>query len=73
LPEGARFPGYEQLANEALEGRRAVEPMVTSAEDAARAIVDGILDDGSTFRLACDPLGETLLKGWRANPAQFMP
>lgn len=73
LPEGARHEGYEQMAQEMLDGRRAVQDMVTSAADAARAIGAAILDDTTGLRTACDPLGQGLLDAWRRDPLQFVP
>jgi NAD(P)-dependent dehydrogenase (short-subunit alcohol dehydrogenase family) len=73
LPEGARYPGYEQMANDTLEGRRSVEDMITSPESAARAICEAILDDHRSLRRACDPLGRTLLDAWCSDPLAFMP
>ena len=73
LPEGARHPGYERLAQEMLDGRRAVEPHVTSVEVAAAAIVDAILDDDSGLKVTCDELGRDLLEAWAADPRQFLP
>jgi len=67
LPEAAAHAGYEALAEKLLVGRRAVAPMTTSPESAARAIADAILDDASPLRVACDPLGAGQLEAWRTH------
>lgn len=61
LPEAAGFDGYEELANEAWDGRRAIEPMITPASVAAGYVVTAILDDSIHGTIACDPLGADLL------------
>jgi len=61
LPEAAAFDGYDQLANEAWEGRRAIEAMITPASIAAGYVVTAILDDSIHGTVACDPLGADLL------------
>jgi NAD(P)-dependent dehydrogenase (short-subunit alcohol dehydrogenase family) len=67
MPEAAAHAGYEASAEKLLAGRRGVAPMITSAEAAARAIADAILDDASPLRVACDPLGAGLLEAWRTQ------
>lgn len=62
LAEGARYPGYERLAEQMLEGRRLVRDMITPPRDAAEAIVKAVLDDDTSLRRACDPLGGELLR-----------
>jgi hypothetical protein len=39
--------------------------MITSAHDAARAIVDAILDDDAPLRVGCDPMSVGMLDAWR--------
>jgi len=73
MPEGAGYPGYGEIANDVFAGRRSVEDMVTSPQDAARAICEAIGDDHGTLRRACDPLGRTLLETWCSEPLAFMP
>jgi NAD(P)-dependent dehydrogenase (short-subunit alcohol dehydrogenase family) len=73
LPEAARYAGYEKLAEEMLQGRRSVQDMVTSVEEAATAIGRAIVEDQGGIRRACDPLGQGLLDAWRADPSQFLP
>lgn len=73
VPEAARYPDYQAVARRAHEGRLGVAGMETSPDDAARAIVDAILDDASPLRCACDPLGRGLLEAWRAqSDEEFM-
>jgi len=67
LPEAAACSGYEALAGALWEGRRAMTPLTTAAETAARAIADAILDDQSPLRVACDPLGAGQLEAWRTH------
>lgn len=62
-PEGASVPGYAALAGRLHAGRLAVEPLATPAAEAARRIVDAILDDTAPLRIACDPLGASMLEG----------
>ena len=66
-PEAIEHDGYRATAERYYERRRGIEGQVTSAEDAARAIVDAVLDDGSPLRVACDPLAAGLLDAWRAS------
>ena len=67
LPEGARHPGYREVAERVHAGRMGSEASVTPPEAAARAIVDAVLDDEAPLRLACDPLAEGLLASWRGQ------
>lgn len=62
-PEGASVAGYAELARRLHAGRLAVEPLATPAPEAARRIVDAILDDAAPLRIACDPLGASMLEG----------
>jgi NAD(P)-dependent dehydrogenase (short-subunit alcohol dehydrogenase family) len=68
MPEAHAFPEYAAMAERSLEGRKAVGPMITTTEDAARAIADAILDDESPLRVGCDPLSVGMLDAWRAQP-----
>jgi len=61
VPEAAAHPPYRGLAEWAQRGRQASEAQVTSAPEAARAIVDAILDDAAPLRVSCDPLGAGLI------------
>lgn len=66
-PEAIDHDGYEAVAERYYEGRSAIENQITSTEDAARAIVDAILDDDAPLRVACDPLAVGLLDFWRSS------
>jgi NAD(P)-dependent dehydrogenase (short-subunit alcohol dehydrogenase family) len=65
-PEALAHPAYRELAERAWAGRRAVAGSVAPAAAAAEAIVDAIVDDAAPLRVACDPIGRSLLAGWRA-------
>ena len=73
LPEGARHPGYEELAHQVFQGRQSVQEMITAPEAAATAIAEAILDDRRRLRQACDPLGQGLLDAWSSDPGHFLP
>jgi NAD(P)-dependent dehydrogenase (short-subunit alcohol dehydrogenase family) len=60
-PEAMAVDGYRALAEALHAGRRAVEPMITPADEAARRIADAILDDAAPDRVGCDPLGASML------------
>lgn len=66
-PEAMQHEGYVDVATRYHEGRQAIEGQVTSTADAARAIVDAILDDDAPLRVACDPLASGMLDAWRAT------
>lgn len=65
-PRATSFSAYAAAANLGHAGRSAVEDLKTPASVAAGRIVDAILDDQSPLKVACDPLGEAMLKAWRA-------
>jgi NAD(P)-dependent dehydrogenase (short-subunit alcohol dehydrogenase family) len=71
-PEAIEDPAYRAMAERYHEGRSAVEDQKTSADDAARAIVDAVLDDAAPLRVACDPLAQGLLDAWRASSDEAM-
>ena len=66
-PEAIEDVDYREMAQRYAAGRAAIEDQTTSTDDAARAIVDAILDDSSPLRVACDPLAVGLLDAWRAT------
>ena len=41
--------------------------MITSVEDAARAIADAVLDDDVPLRVGCDPMAVGMIDAWRAQ------
>lgn len=67
-PEAIRHPDYRPMAERYHAGRQGIEAMVTSVGDAARAIVDAILDDDAPLRVGCDPLAVGMLDAWRGQP-----
>lgn len=67
-PEGAALPGYGDLSAYLLAGRRSVADLITPAAQAASAVADAIVDDGSPLRVGCDELSVNLLAGWRSQP-----
>jgi NAD(P)-dependent dehydrogenase (short-subunit alcohol dehydrogenase family) len=68
VPEAAADPGYGAMAQSLYEGRMAVERQAVTPAQAARAVVDAIVDDGGPLRWPCDPLGAQLLEAWRGDP-----
>lgn len=60
-PEASAYPEYRPVADALHAGRMALASMVTAPAEAARRIVDAILDDDAPLRIACDPLGEAML------------
>ena len=67
LPEASACEGYEGIARRIHTGRQGVENMATPSAEAARAIVDAILDDDAPLRCGCDPLGSSMLEACRAQ------
>jgi NAD(P)-dependent dehydrogenase (short-subunit alcohol dehydrogenase family) len=57
---------YRALADKMWEGRQAVRASYTPAPEAARRIVDAILDDDGPLRYGCDDLSEGMLTAWNA-------
>jgi hypothetical protein len=56
------------MALRMYEGRKGkVADFVTPTEEAARRIVDAILDDDAPLRVGCDPLSIGMLDSWRAS------
>jgi NAD(P)-dependent dehydrogenase (short-subunit alcohol dehydrogenase family) len=60
-PEAAAHAGYQSLARWAHAARRGMSGRTTPAPEAARRIVDALLDDASPLRVACDDVGAALL------------
>jgi NAD(P)-dependent dehydrogenase (short-subunit alcohol dehydrogenase family) len=72
-PEAIDDPDYAPMAERYAAGRAVAGDQSTPADEAARAIVDAILDDDAPLRVACDPLAVGLLEGWRgASDEAFM-
>jgi NAD(P)-dependent dehydrogenase (short-subunit alcohol dehydrogenase family) len=67
LPEATAHPEYRAQAERVRQAREQTSGITTSVADAARAIADAILDDGSPMRVGCDPMGNGLLAAWRGQ------
>jgi NAD(P)-dependent dehydrogenase (short-subunit alcohol dehydrogenase family) len=64
--DAARFEHYRALAGIAESLRREhADPRVVDASEAARAVVDAILDSSGPMRYGCDPVSLELLELWR--------
>jgi NAD(P)-dependent dehydrogenase (short-subunit alcohol dehydrogenase family) len=68
-PAGER---YRPLAEHLNANKSMVAQMVQPAGDAARLIVDAILDDGGPMRYGCDPMGTGLIDAWRRTTDEEM-
>jgi NAD(P)-dependent dehydrogenase (short-subunit alcohol dehydrogenase family) len=62
----ADYELYRAQAEKMWESRQAIRDMYTPAAEAARRIVDAILDDDGPLRYGCDDMSEGMLKGWRS-------
>jgi NAD(P)-dependent dehydrogenase (short-subunit alcohol dehydrogenase family) len=72
-PVAARFARYRPMAERAAELRREnADPMVAAPREAARRIVDAVLDDQGPMRHGCDPLSDGLVEMWRACDDEAM-
>jgi NAD(P)-dependent dehydrogenase (short-subunit alcohol dehydrogenase family) len=60
------YEQYRAQAEKMWESRQAIRAMYTPASEAARRIVDAILDDDGPLRYGCDDLSDGMLKGWRS-------
>ena len=69
MPEAARHAGYETMARRVYQSR---PPEETPPDEAARTIVDAILDDDAPLRCACDAMGAGLLEAWRHSSDEDM-
>jgi NAD(P)-dependent dehydrogenase (short-subunit alcohol dehydrogenase family) len=68
-PAGER---YRPLAEHMNANKSMVAQMIQPAGDAARLIVDAILDDGGPMRHGCDPMGSGLIDAWRRTTDEEM-
>jgi len=66
-PEAVERPEYRDMAQRYFEGRQGIGPMITSVEDAARAIADAVLDDDAPLRVGCDPMAVGMIDAWRGQ------
>ncbi len=61
------------MAQRATELRReAADPLVAEPADAAKTIVDAILEDTGPMRYGCDPLSVGFLEMWRQSDDESM-
>jgi NAD(P)-dependent dehydrogenase (short-subunit alcohol dehydrogenase family) len=58
---------YHALAAKSWEGRQTVRAAYTPVSEAARRIVDAILDDDGPLRYGCDDLSAGMLAGWQST------
>jgi NAD(P)-dependent dehydrogenase (short-subunit alcohol dehydrogenase family) len=63
---------YRPMAERMMANRGMVRDMTTPASDAARAIVDAILDDEGPLRYGCDPMSVGMLDAWRRTSDEDM-
>jgi NAD(P)-dependent dehydrogenase (short-subunit alcohol dehydrogenase family) len=56
---------YRSLAEHMNSNKSMVGTMIQPTGDAARLIVDAVLDDGGPMRYGCDPMGSGLIDAWR--------
>ena len=56
---------YQSLAEHMNSNKSMVASMIQPTGDAARLIVDAILDDDGPMRYGCDPMGMGLIDAWR--------
>ena len=67
-PEAIDDPAYAPMARAVRQGsRRSPASRARRRTQAARAIVDAIVDDDAPLRVACDPLAIGLLDAWRGS------
>ncbi len=66
LPAAALGP-YRDLASRVQQARSASVGLGVEPAEAARRIADAILDDSAPLRVACDPMGASLLGAWRTG------
>jgi NAD(P)-dependent dehydrogenase (short-subunit alcohol dehydrogenase family) len=57
---------YRALAESMWASRQRIRDAYTPASEAARRIVDAILDDDGPLRYGCDDMSEGMLAGWRS-------
>src|ERR1700737_3490989 len=63
---------YRPMAEHMMASRGAVRDMTTPAPEAARAIVDAILDHDGPLRYGCDPMSVGMLDAWRHSNDEDM-
>jgi NAD(P)-dependent dehydrogenase (short-subunit alcohol dehydrogenase family) len=68
-PAGAT---YQVLAENMNANRSMVATMIQPAPDAARLIVDAVLDDDGPMRYGCDPMSIGMIDAWRQSSDEEM-
>jgi NAD(P)-dependent dehydrogenase (short-subunit alcohol dehydrogenase family) len=63
--EAAAYPEYAAMAERSYTNRKGAGALVTAPVDAARTIVDAILNDDSPLRIGCDLMSIQMLDAWR--------
>lgn len=63
---------YRPMADGMNANKGVVAEMIQPAADAARLIVDAILDDDGPMRSGCDPMGSGLIDAWRRTTDEEM-
>jgi hypothetical protein len=56
---------YRAVADHMNASKSMVASMIQPAGDAARLIVDAILDDDGPMRYGCDPMSTGMIDAWR--------
>ncbi|MFP8874219.1 MAG: SDR family NAD(P)-dependent oxidoreductase [Myxococcota bacterium] len=67
VPEAVQYAAYREQAELLATTRAAAAALPTPAAEAARTIVESILDDSAPLRVGCDPMGVGLLAAWRSQ------
>jgi NAD(P)-dependent dehydrogenase (short-subunit alcohol dehydrogenase family) len=63
---------YQPLAEHMNSNKSMVATMIQPAADAARLIVDAILDDDGPMRYGCDPMSTGMIDAWRQSSDEQM-
>jgi NAD(P)-dependent dehydrogenase (short-subunit alcohol dehydrogenase family) len=63
---------YRSLAEHMNSNKSMVATMIQPVGDAARLIVDAILDDGGPMRYGCDPMSAGMIEAWRQTSDEEM-
>ncbi len=63
---------YRPLADRMNANKSMVAEMIQPAAEAARLIVEAVLDDDGPMRSGCDPMGRGLIDAWRASTDEEM-
>jgi NAD(P)-dependent dehydrogenase (short-subunit alcohol dehydrogenase family) len=63
---------YQSLAEHMNSNKSMVATMIQPAADAARLIVDAVLDDDGPMRYGCDPMSAGMIDAWRQGSDEDM-